>query len=72
MASESKYGFKDKKTAEESLKLLESEDFQYQKLTVRGLLGRAKRVLTSKFIFIVMMMTVDGYRMTLKMFVMMA
>lgn len=45
---ESKYGFKDAEKAMESLKLLESEETQYQKLTVRGLLGRAKRVLTSR------------------------
>ncbi|KXJ80222.1 hypothetical protein RP20_CCG026152 [Aedes albopictus] len=43
---ESKYGFKDKAKAEESLELLKSEDHKYQVLTVRGLLGRAKRVLT--------------------------
>lgn len=43
---ESKYGFKDKAKAEESLELLKSEDHKYQILTVRGLLGRAKRVLT--------------------------
>ncbi|XP_039428717.1 uncharacterized protein LOC120412360 [Culex pipiens pallens] len=43
---ESKYGFKDKAKAEESLELLKSEDHKYQTLTVRGLLGRAKRVLT--------------------------
>lgn len=45
---ESKYGFKDVVKAVESLKLLETEEMQYQKLTVRGLIGRAKRVLTSK------------------------
>lgn len=43
---ESKYGFKDKAKAEETLELLKSEDQKYQTLTVRGLLGRAKRVLT--------------------------
>uniref|UniRef100_A0A182KAY2 Uncharacterized protein n=1 Tax=Anopheles christyi TaxID=43041 RepID=A0A182KAY2_9DIPT len=43
---ESKYGFKDKAKAEESLELLKSEDHKYQLLTVRGLIGRAKRVLT--------------------------
>lgn len=43
---ESKFGFKDKEKAEETLQLLESHDMQYRKLTVRGLLGRAKRVLT--------------------------
>lgn len=48
---ESKYGFKDKEKAVESLKILESEDVAYQKLTVRGLLGRAKRVLTSEYLF---------------------
>lgn len=47
--SESKFGFKDRAKAEETLKLLEEHDMQYRKLTVRGLLGRAKRVLTSKF-----------------------
>ncbi|XP_049542472.1 uncharacterized protein LOC125955381 [Anopheles darlingi] len=43
---ESKYGFKDKAKAEESLELLKIEDPKYQQLTVRGLIGRAKRVLT--------------------------
>lgn len=43
---ESKFGFKNKEKAEETLVLLESHDMQYRKLTVRGLLGRAKRVLS--------------------------
>ncbi|XP_017020742.1 uncharacterized protein Ude [Drosophila kikkawai] len=43
---ESKFGFKDMEKALETLKLLESHDMQYRKLTVRGLLGRAKRVLS--------------------------
>ncbi|KAI9580401.1 uncharacterized protein LOC119638906 [Glossina fuscipes] len=43
---ESKFGFKDKEKAEETLIRLESHDMQYRKLTVRGLLGRAKRVLS--------------------------
>ena len=47
---ESKFGFKDKAKALETLELLKSEDSKYQLLTVRGLLGRAKRVLTSKFL----------------------
>lgn len=46
--TESKFGFKNKEKAEETVKLLAEHDLQYQKLTVRGLLGRAKRVLTSK------------------------
>jgi len=45
-SGESKFGFKDKDKAEETLQLLESHDMQYRKLTVRGLLGRAKRVLS--------------------------
>lgn len=45
---ETKFGFKDKAKAEETLQLLESHDMQYRKLTVRGLLGRAKRVLSSE------------------------
>lgn len=44
---ESQFGFKDKAKAEETIKLLAEHDLQYQKLTVRGLLGRAKRVLSS-------------------------
>lgn len=48
-ASESKFGFKDKDKALETIKLLAEHDVQYQKLTVRGLLGRAKRVLSSKY-----------------------
>lgn len=47
---DSQFGFKDKAKAEETLSLLEEHDMQYRKLTVRGLLGRAKRVLTSKFL----------------------
>uniref|UniRef100_A0A1A9WY29 Uncharacterized protein n=1 Tax=Glossina brevipalpis TaxID=37001 RepID=A0A1A9WY29_9MUSC len=43
---DSKFGFKDKEKAKETLILLESHDMQYRKLTVRGLLSRAKRVLT--------------------------
>ncbi|KAJ6638121.1 hypothetical protein Bhyg_10854 [Pseudolycoriella hygida] len=43
---DSQFGFKDKAKAEETLTLLEEHDMQYRKLTVRGLLGRAKRVLT--------------------------
>lgn len=49
---ESQFGFKDKAKAEETLSLLEEHDMQYRKLTVRGLLGRAKRVLTSKFLYV--------------------
>ncbi|GBP70840.1 hypothetical protein EVAR_53504_1 [Eumeta japonica] len=40
-------GFKDKETAEQSLQVLEGRDPDYQKLAVKGLIGRAKRVLTS-------------------------
>lgn len=47
-ASESKFGFKNKEKAVETIRLLAEHDMQYQKLTVRGLLGRAKRVLSSK------------------------
>ncbi|KAG7306853.1 hypothetical protein JYU34_008316 [Plutella xylostella] len=43
---DSGFGFKDRAKAEETLKLLESHDMSYRKLTVRGLLQRAKRVLT--------------------------
>jgi hypothetical protein len=46
MAEESQYGFKDKNKALDTIKLLKEKDLGYQKLTVRGLLGRAKRVLT--------------------------
>lgn len=46
----SKFGFKDQAKAEETLQLLEEHDMAYRKLTVRGLLGRAKRVLGSKYI----------------------
>lgn len=46
--NESQFGFKDKTKAEETIKLLSQHELQYQKLTVRGLLGRAKRVLTRK------------------------
>lgn len=46
---ESKFGFKDEAKAEETLQLLAEHDLQYQKLTVRGLLSRAKRVLTREY-----------------------
>lgn len=48
---DSQFGFKDKEKAEDTIRLLAQHDIQYQKLTVRGLLGRAKRVLSSKFAF---------------------
>lgn len=50
-SGESKFGFKDKAKALETIELLSKQDLQYQKLTVRGLLGRAKRVLQSKIQF---------------------
>ncbi|XP_075990004.1 uracil-DNA degrading factor [Anticarsia gemmatalis] len=43
---DSGFGFKDKAKAEETLRLLEAHERNYQRLTVRGLLGRAKRVLS--------------------------
>ncbi|CAH2083553.1 unnamed protein product [Euphydryas editha] len=42
----SQFSFKDKEKAEETLKMLEEHDPNYRRLTVRGLLGRAKRVLS--------------------------
>ncbi|XP_077284179.1 uracil-DNA degrading factor isoform X2 [Arctopsyche grandis] len=39
-------GFKDKEKALETIKLLDGRDPDYQKLAVKGLIGRAKRVLT--------------------------
>lgn len=42
-------GFKDKDKALESLKILEGRDPDYQKLAVKGLIGRAKRVITRKY-----------------------
>ncbi|XP_049884306.1 myb-like protein X [Pectinophora gossypiella] len=43
---DSGFGFKDKAKAEDTLRLLEQHDMNYRRLTVRGLLGRAKRVLS--------------------------
>ncbi|CAH0698369.1 unnamed protein product [Spodoptera exigua] len=43
---DSGFGFKDKAKAVETLRLLEQHDPNYRRLTVRGLLGRAKRVLS--------------------------
>lgn len=43
---DSGFGFKDKAKALETLRLLEEHDPNYRRLTVRGLLGRAKRVLS--------------------------
>lgn len=45
--NESQYGFKNKDKAEQTIKLLAEHEKQYQTLTVRGLLERAKRVLKS-------------------------
>ncbi|XP_052746113.1 ankyrin repeat domain-containing protein 11 isoform X2 [Bicyclus anynana] len=42
---DSGFGFKDRAKAEETLRLLEQHEPNYRRLTVRGLLGRAKRVL---------------------------
>lgn len=42
-------GFKDKDKALETIKNLEGRDPDYQKLAVKGLVGRAKRTLTGKF-----------------------
>lgn len=39
-------GFKDKEKALETLKVLEGRDPDYQKLAIKGLIGRAKRTLT--------------------------
>lgn len=44
-------GFKDKEKALDSLKILEGRDPDYQKLAVKGLIGRAKRVITRKHYF---------------------
>lgn len=41
-------GFKDKDKALETIKALEGRDPDYQKLAIKGLIGRANRVLTSK------------------------
>lgn len=41
-------GFKDAEKAKETLKNLEGRDPDYQKLALKGLIGSAKRVLTSK------------------------
>ncbi|RVE42230.1 hypothetical protein evm_013130 [Chilo suppressalis] len=43
---DSGFGFKDKAKAEDTLRLLEEHPMNYRRLTVRGLLGRAKRVLS--------------------------
>jgi hypothetical protein len=45
---DSGFGFKDKAKAEETLRLLEEHPMNYRRLTVQGLLRRAKRVLTSE------------------------
>lgn len=39
-------GFKDKEKAQETIKNLEGRDPDYQKLAIKGLIGRAKRTLT--------------------------
>ena len=42
-------GFKDAATAEGTLKELQGRDPDYQRLAVKGLIGRAKRVLTCQY-----------------------
>lgn len=42
-------GFKDQEKANETLKILEGRDPDYQKLAIKGLLGRAKRTLTGEW-----------------------
>lgn len=39
-------GFKDKEKACETISILKGRDPDYQKLAIKGLIGRAKRVLT--------------------------
>lgn len=46
-------GFKDKEKALETLKILEGRDPDYQRLAVKGLIGRAKRTLTCKCFYYV-------------------
>lgn len=41
-------GFKDKDKAQETIKNLDGRDPDYQKLAIKGLIGRAKRTLTRK------------------------
>lgn len=41
-------GFKDKEKALDTIKNLEGRDADYQKLAVKGLIGRAKRTLQGK------------------------
>lgn len=41
-------GFKDKDKALETIKNLDGRDPDYQKLAIKGLIGRAKRTLTRK------------------------
>lgn len=43
-------GFKDQEKAQETLKNLEGRDPDYQKLAIKGLIGRAKRTLTCKLV----------------------
>lgn len=50
---DSGFGFKDKNKALETIELLKKETASYQGLTVRGLLGRAKRTLKRKFLIII-------------------
>lgn len=42
-------GFKDKDKALDTLKILEGRDPDYQRLAVKGLIGRAKRTLSRKY-----------------------
>lgn len=45
MATESSMGFKDKEKALDTLQHLEGRDPEYQRLAIKGLIGRAKRTL---------------------------
>lgn len=54
-------GFKDKEKALDTIKNLEGRDPDYQKLAVKGLIGRAKRTLTRKFVIDFVTLAVSTY-----------
>lgn len=45
-------GFKDKEKALDTIKNLEGRDPDYQRLAIKGLIGRAKRTLTRKLLIL--------------------
>lgn len=53
-------GFKDKDKALETIKNLDGRDPDYQKLAIKGLIGRAKRTLTRKSVLFFLLLIIPN------------